>query len=136
MPLSAKFNINEKIVDDKTEIALFKAMLKMFNTAKRLVPVDTGGLRNSIRLNPSTKGSKLYTLSANKEYAAAVEFGTAPHIIEPSEKKALSFKVSGKNVVTRKVQHPGTRPQPYFRPALFQMKNKDLKVVFKDTFKK
>ena len=107
MSFTASFKINEKIVDQKTKLVLFKAMLKMFNTAKRLVPVDTGRLRNSIHLTPTLPGSSLFKLFTNVEYAAAVEFGT--------------FK---------------SRAQPYFRPALFQSKQKDVKVIFKDTFKK
>lgn len=136
MGFSAKFNVNEKLINDKAKIVLFKVMLKMQRIAKRLVPVDTARLRRSILLTPSAVGSDLYILSTNVEYAADVEFGTKPHVITPSSKKALSFKAKGKNVVVKKVQHPGTRPQPFFRPAVFQAKQKDVRVIFKDTFKK
>ena len=136
MSFSAKFDINEKLVNDKAKIVLFKTMLKMQRIAKRLVPVDTARLRRSIILTPTVVGSTIFKLSTNVEYAADVEFGTRPHVIKPSSKKALSFKMKGKNIVVKKVQHPGTRPQPYFRPAIFQAKHKDVKIIFKDTFKK
>jgi hypothetical protein len=38
-----------------------------------------------------------------------VEFGTRPHLIRPRKRAALAFDVNGFPVVTREVQHPGTK---------------------------
>lgn len=134
MTFSAKFAINEKIVDERAKLVLFKSMNKMLNIAVRLAPVDKGRLRNSINLSPQTPGFTLYTLSANVEYAEAVEFGTKPHIITIQTKKVLADVKAGRIFGTR-VQHPGTEAQPFMRPALFQVKNKDLKIISKEIFK-
>jgi len=135
MGLSASFKIDERKIDQLTKRVLFKAMLRMHEIAKRLVPVDTGRLRGSIKLTPTLPGSIIFILFTNVSYAVDVEFGTKPHVIIPLERMALSFKIKGEQVIVKSVQHPGTRPQPFFRPALFQIKNKELKKIYKETFK-
>jgi HK97 gp10 family phage protein len=66
---------------------------KMVKEAKRLVPVDTGTLRQSIRVTPDTEAGRARIAAAGIEaeapYAGFVEFGTAR-----------------------------MRPQPYIRPAV------------------
>ena len=78
------------------------------------VPVRTGRLRQSIAVRQT---SESVTVGPNTEYAGFVEFGTKPHIILPKKGKALAFMVGGQAVVVKKVNHPGTRAQPYVRPA-------------------
>ncbi len=47
---------------------------------------------------------------------AWVEFGTPPHVITPKTAKVLRwFDDSGKAVFAKRVFHPGTAPNPYFR---------------------
>ena len=43
---------------------------------------------------------------------------TPPHVIKPTTKKALKFKVGGKDVIVKKVKHPGTRANPFIRTAI------------------
>lgn len=78
------------------------------------VPVRTGRLRQSIQVRTSGKN---ITVGPDTPYAAFVEFGTKPHVIEAKNKKALAFMVGGRAVVVKKVNHPGTKAQPYVRPA-------------------
>lgn len=78
------------------------------------VPVDTGRLRQSIQIR--VIGNKII-IGPDTEYDEAVEFGTGPHEIRPKSKKALAFKVGGRMVIVAKVNHPGTRAQPFVRPA-------------------
>lgn len=78
------------------------------------VPVDTGRLRQSIQVRVE---NNRVTVGPDTEYAEYVEFGTKPHVIEPKNKKALAFKVGGQMVVVKKVNHPGTKAQPFVRPA-------------------
>ncbi|KKL48507.1 hypothetical protein LCGC14_2324840 [marine sediment metagenome] len=47
-----------------------------------------------------------------------IEFGTNPHVIRPSTKKALAFEIEGEKLVLKKVDHPGTRPNPFIRNVL------------------
>lgn len=88
--------------------------------ARRYCPKDTGALADSIEhhleehdlIVSATGGAR------GQIYAAYVELGTEPHIIRPKDKKAL-FWVGAKRPVTV-VHHPGTRPRPFLRPALYQ----------------
>lgn len=67
--------------------------------------VDNGTFKNSIT----------FTLIGNNEvlvhdgvtYGKYLEFGTRPHLIKPKNKKALSFKIEGKSIITKLVKHPG-----------------------------
>jgi len=43
-----------------------------------------------------------------------MEFGTRPH---PIEGDPLVFTVGGETVYTQSVDHPGTDPNPFMRPA-------------------
>jgi HK97 gp10 family phage protein len=78
------------------------------------VPVRTGRLRQSIQIR--IEGNKVI-IGPETEYDAYVEFGTAPHEIRPKNKKALAFKSGGNTIIVKKVNHPGTKAQPYVRPA-------------------
>ena len=81
-------------------------------------PVDNGFLRNSINFEITGEGIKI----SMADYGVYVEYGTAPHIIRPKTAKALAFKgKNGKTVFAKQVNHPGTNPQPFIRPALFKL---------------
>lgn len=94
-----------------------RAANDMVNHAKSLAPVDTGRLRSSIVAVPS--GGRLrfsVMIGTNVTYATDVEYGTAPHVIVPKDKKALYWP--GARHPVAKVNHPGTRAQPFMRPAV------------------
>jgi hypothetical protein len=73
----------------------------------------TGQLEQSIGWRPAGMGlSEVY---ANAAYAPFVEHGTAPHVILPRHRKALKIPVpSGGYILRRQVNHPGSRPYPFF----------------------
>ena len=77
------------------------------------VPVDTGELRESlgVRVEPNR-----VLVGPSAKYAPYVEFGTAPHVIK-AKGKALAFKVNGRIIYRKQVHHPGTKAQPFVRPA-------------------
>lgn len=56
-------------------------------------------------------------IGTDKEYGVYVEFGTKPHTIEPDTAGALRFRVDGVEVITQHVDHPGTEPRAFMRPA-------------------
>lgn len=64
-------------------------------------------------------------------YARIHEFGgkTAPHVIVPRVRKALSFIMGGNKVVVKSVNHPGSTipARPYLRPALAATQDKIVK---------
>lgn len=87
--------------------------------AKVLAPVDTGRLRGSIKIKRKLTSRGLgYSVYTNVEYAPMVETGTRPHVIRPKGKKALKFRMGGQTVIVAKVNHPGTRPQPFLSRAV------------------
>lgn len=85
--------------------------------ARRRAPVDTGRLRSSIVSRAEGSGRSVgYVIGTNVNYAAAVEYGTAPHVIKPKYKGALYWP--GAAHPAAQVNHPGTRAQPFMRPAI------------------
>ena len=78
------------------------------------VPVDTGKLKQSIQIRVT--GDKVI-IGPDTEYAEYVEFGTKPHEIRAKKGKALAFRMGGQTVIVKSVKHPGTRAQPFVRPA-------------------
>lgn len=78
------------------------------------VPVATGELRESlgVRVEPNR-----VLVGPSAKHAPYVEFGTGPHVIKARNKKALAFKAGGQTVVVRQVNHPGTKAQPFVKPA-------------------
>jgi hypothetical protein len=105
--------------------ALFKGMLKCQELAIRKVPVDTGMLKASIKLEPNTAGSNKYVLSAGVDYALYVEYGTKPHFPPLEPLKKWSRRVLGDEsaayAVAQKIAKYGTKSQPFFRPAMMEV---------------
>ncbi|MFG2873289.1 HK97 gp10 family phage protein [Streptomyces sp. NPDC048338] len=93
---------------------------RVVNRAKVLAPVDTGRLRASIRMESRRTFTlkTVWTVGSDVYYAPYVNDGTRPHVIRPKTKQALRFKVGGRVVFARVVNHPGTRPQPFLDRAL------------------
>lgn len=106
-----------------------KATTKIKNDARRIRPGSfknrTGNLRRSIdrRVFSAAKG----VVFVGEKYGKYVEFGTRPHIIRPKNAKMLAFRVGGQLVFARQVNHPGSKPYPYMKPAFEENKNKVLK---------
>lgn len=84
-----------------------------------IVPVDTGNLKMSIKVVVMSRGRlEIGPDTVLAPYAWDVEFGTKPHVIEAKPGKMLRFQAGGKVIYTRRVNHPGTRAQPYVRPVV------------------
>lgn len=76
-------------------------------------PVRTGRLRQSIRVEKI--GPLEYFIGPTVEYAIYVKKGTRPHEIRPRRARALRFVINGKVVFAKKVEHPGTKPNPFVK---------------------
>jgi len=99
--------------------------------AKAKVPRKTGFLARSIV--PGNLDDDFAIINVNAPYAAAVEFGTKPHVIVPRNARVLAWPSSeggrrlsgrarkgtksGDMTFAKKVNHPGTKPQPFIVPA-------------------
>jgi len=96
-----------------------RAGAKVFaDRAKQMVPVRSGQLRGSIKVSTRSKRGRVSaTVRAGGKkafYAHMVEFGTARHFIKPRKRKSLFFAGLAREVV----DHPGSTPKPFMRPAL------------------
>jgi len=91
--------------------------------AKRQAGKKTGRLRKSIhkRHLESYTGQYIWIGSDTVSYAYMHHEGTRPHIITPrdgNKNGRLIFRKGSRVVVTPRVNHPGTRPNPYLRDQL------------------
>lgn len=129
--MKIKFSINTKINKEETinkaKLVLFDSMVKMHELATNNAPVNVGTLKASIKLFPSIPGANSYVLADGVTYGIDVEFGTSPHYV--SAKHLLRWaklKLGDENAayaVAKKIAKFGTEAQPFFRPALDQVKN-------------
>lgn len=81
-------------------------------------PVDRGFLKSKIgppRVSVGGDGS-LVELTSHAGYSKAVHDGTRAHTIYPSAKRALFWP--GAEHPVRRVNHPGTKANPYMKRAL------------------
>jgi hypothetical protein len=77
---------------------------------------EAGELRRSI--GHRMDGHRLI-VEATAPYAAYVELGTSPHEITAHGPWSLRSGVTGQYFGSH-VHHPGTRPMPFLRPAVWQ----------------
>lgn len=57
-------------------------------------------------------------ITSDQPYAEMVIKGTPPHVIEARNARALRFWAEGDHLVfTQRVNHPGTKPNPFFHKA-------------------
>ncbi|MDI3476926.1 MAG: hypothetical protein PWQ59_451 [Thermoanaerobacterium sp.] len=117
----------KKLIEAEGQKILFNAMTQMQNIAKRRAPVNTGLLRASINLFPEAKLASEYILACGVDYGIYVEYGTSPHYPPISPLKMWSRRVLGDEgaayAVQQKIAKQGTPAQPFFRPALDEVKN-------------
>lgn len=99
--------------------------------AKALVPRKTGNLGRTIRIGTVTSTYAEVRAGGSEQvgYAAAVEYGSKPHVILPKRRKALAWGGSrtlagglragsrATNFATR-VNHPGSKAQPFLIPGM------------------
>ena len=132
MTLQGKAQLQRRLhAIGETQHMLRRVQLVAIAEAKAQVPRKTGHLGRSIVAGPVTDDHAV--IEARTPYAAAVEFGSRPHVIEPTKASVLAWPGSPKNrrltgkarvgtksgdmVVAAKVNHPGTKPHPYLIPA-------------------
>jgi len=108
---------NTEDIEDKITAIFKKIVYSLERNITIEAPVDEGLLRGSIHSDFSTD-ERSAVVGTNVYYAPYVNFGTAAHIIVPSNKKALKFKVNGKDVFSKRVFHPGTQPNPFFERGM------------------
>ena len=125
-PLKARI----KAIGDTSQL-LRQVQIETIAGAKARVPRKTGFLGRSIVPGNVTDDHAL--VFVNAPYAAAVEFGTKPHVIVPKKARVLAWPSSegsrrlsgrarkgtksGDMTFAAKVNHPGTKAQPFIEDA-------------------
>lgn len=98
--------------------ALRAGAAEVLQEVKQRIPVDSGQLAASARITTRyRKGTVTASVKVGNFvawYAHLVEFGTRPHRITPRERGG-ALQINGTEV--RSADHPGTRGQPFMRPA-------------------
>lgn len=101
-----------------TQQVLVQSSNQILAEMEARVPVDSGRLRASLQIKVQTDRVIIGPDENIAPYAGYVEFGTKPHVIRPKTPNGvLVFKMNGTTVYAKKVNHPGTKAQPYVRPA-------------------
>ena len=112
-----------------TKAHLHALQVATVNEAQARVPRKTGNLQRSIK--PGALADDYAVVEARANYAAHVEFGTKAHVIMPRSKRVLAWPASaagrrlsgrartnsGRMIFAGKVNHPGTKAQPYLIPG-------------------
>jgi len=98
--------------------ALREGAKEVLDEVRQRIPVDSGQLAASARITTRyRKGTVTASVKVGNFvawYAHLVEFGTRPHVIQP-RRRGGALRINGAEV--RSADHPGTRPQPFMRPA-------------------
>lgn len=125
--MDVKFTDNSKEVFRKFRDATIRALEKCGITAEgyavRLVPVDTGNLRNSITHKVDDDEPSVY-VGTNNEYAAYVELGTGKHYQGGRKEPWVYQDAKGNWHMTH-----GQRAQPFLKPAVADHGDKYRKIV-------
>jgi hypothetical protein len=106
-----KIDVNKEVLSSALRVT---ADAKMNIYRNRSIKTSNLWKNITYRHIPSKYGAEVYTRVFYAEY---VEEGTKPHVIKVKNAKALHFKVGGKDVFVKKVNHPGTRAKPFMQPA-------------------
>ena len=109
--------------------AMFQIAVRLQNELLITAPFSGGRLRTSIKVIPYGGG----LIISMAEQGKFVEFGTPPHTIRAKQGKVLHWhKTKGRTqhqhphsqamaedaVFAKKVDHPGSRPNPFIRTAI------------------
>lgn len=115
--MNVQFTGNSKEVLEAMQQAAVRALEKCGLTAegyaKKLCPVDTGNLRNSIT-HKLDDGEPTVYIGSNAEYAAYIELGTGVYAETGGRQTPWAYKDAKGNW---HMTH-GQRAQPYLKPAV------------------
>lgn len=106
-----------KIQKNISRAALRAGAAVMLQEVRSRIPVASGDLSRSARITTRARGTNVSASvkvgNAIAWYSHLVEFGTRAHRISAKPGHAMRFA----GVTVHSVLHPGTRAQPFMRPA-------------------
>lgn len=87
--------------------------------AKKRVSVKTGDTRRRItHVTKHEENVSKIKVGSNLEHVPSLEEGSKPHKIKRNDGIPLRIKIDGHWVTVDEVNHPGTKAQPFLRPAI------------------
>lgn len=90
--------------------------------AKAMAGKKTGALAASIGISQSpTRLGQNMTIGSPLPYAYEHHEGTRPHVIRADTGGFLRFSARGRVVYSRRVMHPGTKPNKYLSSFLYMV---------------
>ena len=129
--MNIKFTDNSKEVSDNIKAALLRGLetcgLVAEGYAKKLAPVDTDNLRNSITHEVVEDENAVY-IGTNNEYAAYVCLGTGKYAEGGRPTPWVYQDANGNWHYTH-----GQKPQPFLKPAVTDHTDKYREII-KDAF--
>ena len=104
---------------DEARKRVNRVVRRTFNRSQILVPVDTGTLRASGRMDLASDRGALVIggVEYTAEYAAAVHEGRRALTIRAKGNGRLKFVVDGRTVYARQVRQPARAGRPYLSTA-------------------
>lgn len=90
---------------------------RIAEAARKLAPGSMGDHVHTTVTGSVLTGT-LVTVYCDHPAIIYVSKGTRPHVIMPSGKKALRFSMGGETVFAMRVNHPGTKPDPFMIKAM------------------
>lgn len=140
MDTNVNLKINEKTwnkVKQNYPRVIMGTALDLLRNARKEAPVDTGTLRASHQITSqrgmSGNGDPEIRLGPTVDYAVSVHEGSPPRTIVPVKAKALHFKVKGVDVFAKRVQHPGTKGNPWLDRAIKTTKGNMRSIIARTT---
>ena len=125
--MDIKFTDNSKEVSDNIKAALLRGLetcgLVAEGYAKKLAPVDTGNLRNSITHTVDEEEPAAY-IGSNSSYASYVELGTGKYVSGGRPTPWVYQDEKGNWHRTN-----GQKAQPYLKPAVAAHANTYRKII-------
>jgi HK97 gp10 family phage protein len=104
--------------DATTQSVLVQSSGYILAEMEARVPVRSGNLRASLGVRVHAHSVTIGPDEVKAPYAKYVEFGTKPHVIKPKTPDGvLRWSNGGQVFYAKKVNHPGTKAQPFVRPA-------------------
>ena len=125
--MSVEIHDNSKEVSDNIKAALLRGLetcgLVAEGYAKKLAPVDTGNLRNSITHTVDEEEPAAY-IGSNSSYASYVELGTGKYVSGGRPTPWVYQDEKGNWHRTN-----GQKAQPYLKPAVADRANTYRKII-------
>ena len=118
--------ITEGNVMEYADKALVRTIVEGETICIKEAPIDKGTLRRSIGTSHPNMGT--VCLTCGVKYWYHNQYGTSPHVITPRNPKGLlAWKgKDGEKHFAKKVNHPGTKANPFVTRTAQQIKSKQL----------